>query len=245
MAQLRTNQAEHRRQHAQLTQFCRQNRVPRELLNRITRFLQYEMTELHKQRIDHRDVVLLDMLSGPLYTELLYCMYSPILQKHSVFNMLCRTWPLVAQKIASQVVSSKYLGTSDMLFNQGEEANNVFWVMSGQMEYSRESWPSCKVEEEDWISEPALWTLWLYQGSLQTAGPVRLLVIDVVQFVDVILAVPGTWQEITTYARSFVDYLNDHASDFCFDVTHDHWCEGSGIHTRGAAESSPLARMKT
>merc|ERR1711918_99317 len=110
------------------------------------------------------------------YTELLYIMYSPMLQKHSVFQMLCRSWSLVAQKICSKVVSSKYLASSDMLFDQGEEAHSMFMVTSGQMEYMREHWqPLSVAEEQCWISEPALWTSWLYQGSLQAIRPCRLI----------------------------------------------------------------------
>lgn len=224
LAQLQQKQAQFNRQVGLFHRFCSHNGIPRRLCKRIMRFLQVEMSQLNKQQADHHGLEILDKLSGPLYAELLYHLHRPNMSKHALLGTVVPREPHVTKRLAS-LIGTKYLATGDALFERGMEADSMFFVCSGELEYTREGWEPHDVEAGRWFSEPALWVeRWHHEGCLRAdAGPSRLILITAADFVQEISKAPALWANVTGYALSYLELMNESFTVVSFDIASSHW----------------------
>lgn len=208
LARYQQQRTDELRQFGLFRRFCRQTGIPRSLTKRAMNYLEYESRELQR-RIDHQEVGLLSRLSEPLVAELMYWKYLPHMQTNPLIDFLCRESSLVMHKVAIEALSAKLGGRNDVLLTFGEQADQVFYIIGGELHYKWRQEPDniIRVQHGMWIGEPAIWTLWLYLGDLQAVTGCSLLVVNVQKFGEAIGKNPEIWGTAVMYAEAFVDYL--------------------------------------
>jgi len=200
--QLENNEAMSRM--AKLRRFLMENNISWQLRTRV----QHQISEglaVHK-RLTEKDVPLLKSLSTSLRREICYSSFAHLIMTHTVFH----TWGLVELNLipamCAKAAELLCLSKDDDLFTPLSAADNMYFVISGILQYSGEDLmsriPSAKnsiqsastamgnsrseedpggtlVHKGEWVSEVSLWMEWTYKGSLQAVTECELLSLHV------------------------------------------------------------------
>lgn len=80
-----------------------------------------------------------------------------------------------------------------------------------------------KVEVENWICQPVLWTKWVHVGDLMAHDDCLLLTLDPAIFVSNVRTVPNVSNHVAEFGRKFVDALNDADATQLSDVSMEYF----------------------
>mmetsp|Transcript_5303 Transcript_5303/g.10130 ORF Transcript_5303/g.10130 Transcript_5303/m.10130 type:complete len:359 (+) Transcript_5303:3-1079(+) len=227
MMELRKISSDGSRQFWMLRRYLRDWGVPRRIGSRIQRYLEYAYKR-HRQRVQERDVVLLQLLSEPLREELKYETFSAHLCRHPLF---CRCEHRT--RCFSKSLQAFSYARGDVLFTAGQQAKAMLFVTTGMLEYtlgeqeSEEVSLSCKkpsapevVLEEQWVCEAVLWTPWLHLGDCESMQVTQSISVEAQRFGEAIQDHRLLLMAVRNYADRFVEELNRVDRDDLTDLLH-------------------------
>jgi hypothetical protein len=199
--------------------------VSRKTAIRVQRYLEYAFHR-HRQRVQEKHVELLALLSEPLRVELTCEVFSRHVAGHPLFKRETGMAHYV-----SRAVRAASLARADVAFRCGQEASEVVFVATGELDYTlgdlvggQESDfhmnASHYVAEGEWICEPVLWTAWIHLGDARSTTFTHLILLDAERFTKVIRANRLAWGAARRYAEKFVHKLNQFSQYELTDQTH-------------------------
>lgn len=204
-----------------LRRYLKQQKVPTELSVRIQKFLEHKWQSL-KMSVSQESVTVLKHLSEQLNNELQRVISVPHMVVHPLFRHLNSESSVTMQRLATSAISRKQLASGDSLFFPLEKATDMSFVVDGRLQYIRmrddeKEWVD---KDEDWISEPCLWTdQWHHQGELIAVRPCELLMINPLGFADIIKRNPQVHAFVNGYAVHFIKWLNGIETNNLSDIT--------------------------
>lgn len=129
MMQLRNLMSSETRHFWLLRRYLRDWKVRPQIKNRILRYLEYAY-QRHQQKVQEKDVKLLGLLSRPLQEELRQDTLKVHLFTHALFSD-CR----LHVRTFSKALSASWFAPADRFFECGEQAVEMLFLASGEMEY--------------------------------------------------------------------------------------------------------------
>jgi len=211
LSQLRSMSEDHSKQFWTLRRYLKHHQVPMTLNVRIQRYLEHAW---QRQKSGVSEPKLLGLLSEQLLNELQCALSIPHMVVHPLFEYLNEISDVTVQRLAVKAISRRNLARLDRLFFPGETATHVYFVVQGQLRYIREDFQGKTHMEivdsnEDWISEPVLWTdTWTHLGTLQAITEAELLLVDGGGFGDIISRNPSVFGVVKVYAERFMRAMN-------------------------------------
>jgi len=213
LAQIRSMQEDASKQFWNVRRYLRHNHVPIELSIRIQKYLEHAWQKQTRQ-VRTSEIKLFSLLSEQLHNELQLSMSVPHLSVHPLFEHLRASYAATMSRMANTTISQKFLAPGDSLFYPGEAATHMYFVVQGRLQYLRVD-PSGKEnfeiveKDEDWISEPVLWTpAWVHLGVLGAEIECDLLLIDAARFNAIISLNPAVYRIVRGYAKNFLAWIN-------------------------------------
>lgn len=199
MTHLRMLKSVEAKQFAKLEHYLHDNHISFHLSLRIRRFLDHSVSEA-KRKPHERDVELIQTsLSEPLRIELHYEVHSPHVGKHPFFlNYMHLNLPAM-QKLCHTCIRDIHMATDDILFNSGEHAKSIYFVIAGELEYTRTDFKNT-LEVGGWCSEMVLWTPWDHRGVMKAKIECSLHGLDCAPFHKVVLETKAGQLEASAYA---------------------------------------------
>eukprot|EP00927_Polykrikos_kofoidii_P050894 TRINITY_DN44738_c0_g1_i1.p1 TRINITY_DN44738_c0_g1~~TRINITY_DN44738_c0_g1_i1.p1 ORF type:complete len:755 (+),score=120.95 TRINITY_DN44738_c0_g1_i1:91-2265(+) len=219
MTQLRSMKEDSWKQFWLLRRYLRQRGVPRTLVVRIERYLEFK-SEAGKQQVLPSKVPILGLLSEQLQDELQCAITLPHIAVHPLFNHISENFNVSMNRMSRNAITRKSLACNDSLFIVGDKAAHMSFIVSGVFSYMRgeESMMDESIVSTDhWLCEPVLWTPWNYVGELQATTECDLILIHADKLGQVVVANPSLFHEVQEYAANFVDWLN--SPEFRKDMT--------------------------
>jgi len=138
-------------------------------------------------------------------------------------------------------VDWRKLDRGDHLFLQNEVATHLYFVVTGNLHYSRMDSYGQEYYElvdgaEDWIAEPVLWTPnWVHLGSLVACSEADLVLVDGEIFAATVRLNPAVCQLVRGYARRFMQWVNQTTPCQLSDISQG---EAISVKLQGFVEQS-------
>jgi len=207
--QLRDGRKELMHQSWLLRRYLRQREVTKDLTLRITKYLDHQHWKANRF-VQDKKLAILNGLSDALYNELNYQVHSPYLVYHPYFQYLRTSIKVCLQKICRFSIKLQSYADSEIVFNNGDVAQNMFFIRSGTVDYIRPDGSELQppLEEKEWFSEPVLWTEWRHQGTMSAQVDCELFVVDPTVFATAVCGHPTPFEFTRRYAFEFVIELN-------------------------------------
>jgi len=223
MTQLRNLNSERNEQFSSLRRYLGENKCSTALMGRIWTCVQTAMGRT-KRRVHETDVKVLQMLPWSLKAELLEEVYNPILAAHPFFMQFSSSFHQQMRKILQNAIEEISLPIGQELFSSGEAANNMYFVLSGVMVYTKDNKSSCEppcfVSAGQWVSEAALWIKWKHNGQLIGTTPCELIALKVAKVQEVLTQMSYDEDQVKRYVKIFVRYFKKNP-----DSLTDVWAE--------------------
>jgi len=209
----------HRAQAVLLRKFLHQQRLPRELAVRITRYVQF-VIEFRHRRVHPSKVHYLDLLSGPLQQELKLNLHKPFLVGFPcVAQVACANPPSLQELCVNGVCVASY-AKNDIVFCSGTEADTMCFLTLGSVAYrlgcGREEMRRL-LEVGSWFREGALWMKWTHRGDMKAITSVDMLCLSAKKFGDVVTANGRVYMVARAHAFGFWESwqkaMSDEAND--------------------------------
>eukprot|EP00928_Gymnodinium_smaydae_P011136 TRINITY_DN14149_c0_g1_i1.p1 TRINITY_DN14149_c0_g1~~TRINITY_DN14149_c0_g1_i1.p1 ORF type:complete len:748 (-),score=142.14 TRINITY_DN14149_c0_g1_i1:320-2563(-) len=232
MTSIRNLSSEKQKQFWLLRLYLKQHKIPHEVKTRITKYLEYQSDK--PSSIKEDNVKLLRQLSKPLMELLTYEVRIKHCQCHPFFGSLDSEFKPVAVDICHRGVHMTSVAGKDVIFRDGDEAREMRFVCSGEMEYQPskvEGLVAPITEAIEWLSEPVLWTTWRHCGILVARTPAELLSVSPGPFAEAMRVHPRPWSYARSYAEQFLQFLRSMPVGSLTDVLHDEEFYGSAVAT--------------
>eukprot|EP00747_Dinoflagellata_sp_TGD_P001055 gnl/TRDRNA2_/TRDRNA2_101445_c0_seq4.p1 gnl/TRDRNA2_/TRDRNA2_101445_c0~~gnl/TRDRNA2_/TRDRNA2_101445_c0_seq4.p1 ORF type:complete len:222 (-),score=38.14 gnl/TRDRNA2_/TRDRNA2_101445_c0_seq4:91-756(-) len=173
-----------------------------------------------EKMVRNKDVALLTIISGPLRLELQNELYEPYLTVHPLFNRLKHRSQHALATLTTLSTKKVETARGDLLFNPGEEATAMYFLIRGALLYSMGSDTKHEVKPVQWFCESVLWAPWVHHGRMRSKTESELLVIDGVKFREVMKSFPAQIAFLRQYACAFIESMQDDegSSDDADDV---------------------------
>lgn len=234
MNHLRSLKSAESKQFAKLERFLHDHNIPFTVAVRIRRYLEHAMLQ-QKKRLQMKDVELLAKLSTPLTMELHFEVKFPAVSVHPFFAHYAEANVRAMHQLCHSGLRSVHLSTDDVLFNPGEIASSMFFVLGGELVYRKQldkaaTDPDASMRTSDaqgggdqvfekqavhageWICEMVLWTPWEYHGQLRAATESSLDALDAAQFHDIVVNNKAGQGDIRMYACAALQLLNGNST---------------------------------
>jgi len=214
LSQLRNLSVREASQFGVLRRYLGENGISSTLSLRVRRNVQHALKEQNRSIAEDK-VELLALVSEPLRMELHLEIYSRILSAHGFFGAYCEESPHTMGKVCHRAVAIAAFSMGDLIFDAGEISGRpkMYFVCEGSLAYTAFSGETRSVLPGHWVSEGALWTQWMHRGSLAAAANCRLCELDAARFQEIASDARVCNFEPRTYAKQFVDYLNQLGRD--------------------------------
>mmetsp|Transcript_8283 Transcript_8283/g.20896 ORF Transcript_8283/g.20896 Transcript_8283/m.20896 type:complete len:1040 (-) Transcript_8283:111-3230(-) len=227
-----------------LRRYLQELQISRALSLRVQRYCEYSW-EKRKQRVQERDVVLLQHLSEQLHEELKAETFAPHLAIHPMMMILQD-----CVRLFSKCLESVEIASGDLVFGYGEVAHAMYFVATGDLQYSKghevienekfvnpirtsvvatpggadsDSNSSNESHYEpilkgDWVSELALWVTWDHLGFLDAPTDGQLIAVKAEEFSGTVSQNIASMRIAQGYAKAFFQILGSVDSDDVSDV---------------------------
>jgi CRP-like cAMP-binding protein len=243
MTALRNMSSDENKQFWILRRYLRQKHIPRDLCQRIIKYLEHQQLQKHNT-VPASSVKLLPALSERFQIQLSHELNAPILKEHPFFRHMndgSGLLQVTLYRLCHNAVQSHSYALEEVVFNPGDEGRRMYFVKSGSFEYRMIN--DCVVDAplgfKLWAAEASLWTHWRHHGTLTASCPSEAIGILPQKFSDQFHQHPRSWYFARNYAVEFVEYLKGvgaHAqTDLLFDF--DIWSK----HAK-AADTYQLCR---
>jgi len=213
-----------------LRRFLKKSAVPMVLRIKIEKYLEYAWFA-KKNSTTSGNLYILQLLTEQLKNELNLSLSMPHLEVHPLLKFLSSDCNPAMQRVASTALSQRFAARMESIFRPGEIAQHMSFVVAGRFIYSKQredgdqphrEWVE---KDEDWITEPALWTPdWVTLGKLTAKCVSELLDLSSEHFADAIKRNPQVFDQVSNYARLFLLWMHDKDHDDLSDI-----CQGEVI----------------
>ncbi|CAK9059777.1 unnamed protein product, partial [Durusdinium trenchii] len=201
-----------------LRRFLRVNRIPDELRQRITRFLQHAYSE---RGSNSDDPYILELLSENLHAELQLARYQECLNILPFFaqifrsNLLSIAEEQVLHGLARKAMWVHETAEDDVIFCHGNAATAAYFALNGSLLYLQLMASAVQAKRGQWICEMSLWTDWAHLGDLLTQSFSKVIEIRVQEFCEIVSKAGACQIHAHHYALEYVEALNlaDEVSD--------------------------------
>lgn len=224
LTELRKMKEEASKQFWNLRRFLKKSNISTPLRMRIEKYVEHAWM-VQKSSINSVNLPILKLLTEQLRDELNCAMYMPHLEVHPLFGYLSSQAEAARQRIATKALSRKLLARSECIFHAGEIAQTMSFVTVGRLQYFRTFADGSQNNEfvdtdEDWITEPAMWTPeWSTLGELVAVTVSEVLEVSAQGFADAIRRTPHVYHRVCIYAMNFMCWINQkddrEQSDIC------------------------------
>merc|ERR1712190_512741 len=113
-----------------LRRYLRDHKISKSTGHRVYRYLEYAYAR-QSQRVQEKDVTLLQLLTGPLREEVKHESFAPLLIVHPLFHQLSER-----TKIFTCSLSAVFLARGDVHFSYGQQADAMSFVTDGELQFS-------------------------------------------------------------------------------------------------------------
>lgn len=242
MTQLQNLRSNHMKQFWMLRRYLKQNQVNKELQFRIEKFLEYRIMK-EQEYVQPNMVLHLPKLSQPLRNELAHSIMVQWLRGHPFFHKVSTLMPNFMHKLCSNAIKEKVLGQGDIVFEAGEECSHIYFLSAGLvLEYTPlanrskklEDAPSHRLQQKQWLSEPSLWVPWKHLGVCEAEKPGELISVDANSFCKEMSAHPAPRTFCASYARLYVECLNNLPKQVLSDVLGQHVLDSTALVERAS-----------
>lgn len=256
MAQLRQLSNNESRQFWLLRRYLREWCVPRHTSRRIEHYLEYAY-QRQQQRVQPKEIPLLNLLSDPLKEELKH----EVLKSHVALHPLFKAGMAVT-RVFSKGVSERSLASGDVVFSCSEQAKAMMFVSSGILMYTlgyverpegstpmrttsddlasappartmSDDLASVRVHRGQYVSEPVLWCPWLHVGDMVSLNECNVVYVDSDSFGRAICDNRPVWKAVKGYARRYVHEMNKIPRENLTDLLQDYICSESLVDDAG------------
>lgn len=211
---LQHKRMEETQQFGLLRRFLRSNRIPEDLRQRVTRFLQHAYSE---RGANSEEPYILELLSESLHAELQIARYQDCLTSMAFFAKLFRNNFLslqeeqVMQTIANKAMTIVETAEDDVIFCHGNMASATYFALdeSCNMLYLRLTCSTLKPKGREWITEMCLWTEWLHLGDLITSSFSKFIAIKSQEFCAIVSKSGPCQVQAHHYALEYVEAMNE------------------------------------
>jgi len=209
MTSLRSKQGDDMKQLWLLRRYIRQRSVPKDLSNRILKFVEHQLSA-QQRLVQAGSVRTLSQLSEALQNELMNEIYSPHLAHHCFFLRLMQEMNVMMHRICRKAVRAQSVASGDVIFNVGYTAKSMFFLKHGDIKYKHMAGRALDppIGLTEWLSEAVLWTFWRHHGQLAATVASDLLVLDPEEFGVVMCGHPQPWHFSKCYAVRFLKFIN-------------------------------------
>lgn len=220
LTQLRQMQEEATKQFWNLRRYMKHKRIPIELGSRIQCYLEHAW-ECEQRVQNEKKVRILSLLSEQLHSELQYTLYAKDLNIHPLFGELTKVSNVSVHRLSHKAMTVRHLARRDPVFVYQEKSTHMYLVLAGQLRYAHAKTEVREIveEHEDWISEASLWmTKWVHLGNLSAVTESNLLLVSPKIFAEIVQKNPHAYSLASTYARNFLQWLNDLSAEELSDI---------------------------
>lgn len=191
-----------------LRRFLKQRGVETLLALRIKRFLEHAHAQ-QKNTMSIKQVTLLNLLSRQLMEELQTAINLPHLTIHPLLKNLSETSFITMIRLCTGAVSRMSLATNDTLFERMQAGTAMYFLSTGQIQYTRSS---TSIENlgagAGWISEAVIWSAgWEHMGEAKASMECEVLAIGPQVFEDTVMIAKPVAAVMAAYSRDFVLWL--------------------------------------
>jgi len=177
MTQLRNLNSQQLNETSMLRRYLGENKVSAALMGRIWGCMQQVMDK-SKRKLHEKDVAILAVLPSTLKGDLQEEVYFPILATHPFFHQLASMFSMQARRIYQQAVEEVSTVVGQELFNAGDEASRMLFILNGDLRYTvDERQGEAEVAAGHFVSEAALWIQWKHAGQLVASTHCELLAV--------------------------------------------------------------------
>jgi len=206
-----------------LRKYLREQCVSRDLYLRLTRYATVTAERLEK-KVHQRDVLYLNLLSGPLRVELTTELFKPVLTVNPFFDRLGRQYISLMQKICCTALATVSFSRGDILFHPGEEASSMYLLTKGHMWYSmlaqmkfsdepmnsqsKSSAGGTDFKIKEWCCEAVLWVPWVHCGRMRAKAESEVATLDAKRFRELAVLHPASMPFLRIRAQDWACELN-------------------------------------
>eukprot|EP00929_Paragymnodinium_shiwhaense_P049596 TRINITY_DN25008_c0_g2_i1.p1 TRINITY_DN25008_c0_g2~~TRINITY_DN25008_c0_g2_i1.p1 ORF type:complete len:769 (-),score=147.75 TRINITY_DN25008_c0_g2_i1:210-2516(-) len=198
-----------------LRRYLKQHGISTDLSQRVTQAARYAIAQRYAH-LPETEVRLLNIISGPLLTEIRYEVYGQFLITHPFFREYSKADLVGLQSLCRYAVSELMLHSHDTLFVEGEvpRTKRMLLVKSGDLVYNSMSLQKFRhLEEGAWVSEMVLWVEnWLHLGSLTVNYFCTAVALDALAFQQTVLSFSSTSLYARRYCQMLIAKLTDISS---------------------------------
>jgi len=221
LTELRRMNEEATKQFWNLRRFLKKSGVNIQLRVKIEKYVEHAW-HAQKASITNTNLPILRLLTEQLKNELNWAMSKPHLEVHPLFKYMSEHCALAMQRVATKALTRKLLARHEPFFHAGEIAQHMSFLTRGRLKYIKEGqfsdieWVDA---DEDWITEPALWTpQWVTLGELLAERVSEVIEVSSTDFADAIKRTPQVFDRVSTYATNYMCWLNKHRATMS-DIT--------------------------
>jgi len=223
MVQAQDQQSEASKQLWLLRRYLRQNKVKQALSTRALRYAEF-WCKNQKETLSESKVTILENLSENLRFELKFeCSFS-VLMMHPLFSNGRQLSDVTVHSLVETALSRKSYACKDVLFREQNWATHMYFVVSGDIEYTRPASNglddmTLSLGSNDWLCEHALWVQWMARGTAIATNDCEIILVDCATFGETVCSDAVLWALASHYADNYSDWLNDQSIDSLHDVS--------------------------
>eukprot|EP00428_Durinskia_dybowskii_P011696 CAMPEP_0170224796 /NCGR_PEP_ID=MMETSP0116_2-20130129/12103_1 /TAXON_ID=400756 /ORGANISM="Durinskia baltica, Strain CSIRO CS-38" /LENGTH=877 /DNA_ID=CAMNT_0010475509 /DNA_START=33 /DNA_END=2668 /DNA_ORIENTATION=+ len=227
MTGLRRVNSERSQQSGFITRYITENHLSITLGNKINAFVRTQT--MRRRRVHESDIGIFRMLPVSLQQQLHWEVYSSKLAVHPLWYHAKEHDPHCLADLCNRAMSEVSLPALAELFAYGLDAEKIYFMQSGVMEY-RHSFRDIRVLEKftavgpeckRWFCEVGLWVNWKHGGRLVSLWTSEFVALDCESFRKIVAQRPDMLLACRGYAHAFRNRMLDKPADFYWDVYHD------------------------
>jgi len=215
-----TSQGKRSKEMSTLMEYLLQCHAPPELRSRIwtTTMERSAYPETDGRRIHEDDVPILACLPHRLQDELRAVALRPTFIAHPLFRELefgLGASPAEGSHMANKLhsgISEVGLRAGQVLFSDGELAENMYFVARGDLSYCTtivDATAPKLTTPGPWFSEPPLWIKWLHRGEMTATTYSELFALNTLRFQDMMKQELPEAALCWEYAKAFAEYAHE------------------------------------
>jgi len=210
MAALRKTTAEYADARKNLVQFLQENRVSPNLSSRIESVVTKQHENLRKSKRLHEPAVsLLNLLPQSLKEQMHIELYQHIIVRHPLLGTIGSDHERTLIKLCDVAMCQESLQSGQELFAYGNEAEKVYFVVSGKLSYFEGPVPSPQNREEVMagaiVCDQVMWMQWVHQGQMTAVQPCTLANLNGACFRNIIAQRPAVHALCCRFAESYFE----------------------------------------
>merc|ERR1719419_1167890 len=217
---LRKHTTESGKQQSLLRAFLRNNNVSSCLSSSIWHFLQVNHFA-HRKRSHKVQVEILTLLPRHLMLRLHQELYGPFITRAPFFSRYTVVCNDAVLQLCSKIGERTLLCKQD-LFLEGQEADKMFFTLSGCMRYEHQDPKmSVTIGMGAWITEAVLWVNWTHCAPMVAETTCEIIELYTEEFRLVVSNFPRFLSFAKMYAQLFITHLMDLSVDGNTDIMTD------------------------